>query len=173
MESLTVVNTGSIDTYRNGLIEQQEAAVRIAEEIVKVATDRKDLIPKVCLTTIDLGEARLKALRAGFLPAVGIRLITLTKTPIKKPKGEPFFTWEQLRQRRARSELKTLPPIIHEAIEEAESMGIFKNIAMSDPRAGDDPVIVGKAGGWNFLIASWVTLMGGQGVGFRFRAHQS
>jgi len=169
MENLVAINSTSIDRYRETIILEQEAAVEMAGAIIKIAKDRNMPAPKVSLDTITRGELRLRALRAGFLPAVGLSLTTIPNSPIKIKKGHDYLTWTQTRQKRVRAELKTLPPIIKEAITEAESMGIFKDIAISDPRAGGDPVIVGRAGGWNFLIASWVNLMDGQGIGFRFK----
>lgn len=164
MDNLVVVEKGSLSTYREGLIEEQRAAVRIAEEIIKVANERNLPSPKECLKTLTKGQARLKALNAGFLPTEGLRTVVIPKRPLRKRKGD--YDWTLRRQRQTLAVVDGLPDQVKEAIVEAESLDVLDKISISQP--GGDPVIVGHAGGWKFLIASWVNLMDGQGTGFRF-----
>lgn len=167
MNDLMVVEKGNLGVYREGLIEEQRAAVRIAEEIIKIANERNLPTPKESSRALTKGQARLKALNAGFLPTEGISTVVIPKRPLRKKRGE--FDWALRNQRRILAVVDDLPSQVKEAIVEAESLGIFDKISISSPRVSADPVIVGNAGGWKFLIASWVDLMDGQGVGFRFR----
>lgn len=164
MESLVVVEKGSLSTYREGLIEEQQAAVRIAEEIIKIANERNLPAPKESLKTLTKGQARLKALNAGFLPTEGLRTVVIPKRPLRKRRND--YDWTLRRQRQTLAVVDSLPNQVKEAIVEAESLDVLDKISISQP--GGDPVIVGHAGGWKFLIASWVNLMDGQGTGFRF-----
>lgn len=165
MENLMVVQKGSLDTYQEDLIREQEAGVQVAEAIIKVATERNLQAPKECSNVLSKGEARLKALRAGFLPTDGLSVATIPKRPLRKKRGQ--YDWSLRRQRQVLTVVDRLPSQVQEAITEAESLEIFDKISITQP--GGDPVIVGSAGGWRFLIASWVNLMDGQGIGFRFR----
>lgn len=165
MSNLMVIEGGPLATYQEDLIREQEAGVQIAEAIIKAASERNLPAPKECLKTISAGEARLMALRGGFLPTVGLRTAVIPKRPLRKQRGT--YDWSLQRQRRILAVVASLPSQVQEAITEAESLGTFEKISISQP--GGDPVIVGHAGGWRFLIASWVNLMDGQGVGFRFR----
>lgn len=165
MENLVVIGKGSPAEYQQGLIREQEAAVQIAKVIMKVAKEGSLLVPKSSIDAKARGEARLKALQAGFLPTVGLRTTIIPRLPLRKKRGNN--DWALTDQRRTLAVVNSLPPQIQEAITEAETLEIFDKVSISRP--GGDPVIVGHAGGWKFLIASWVSLMDGQGVGFRFR----
>lgn len=165
MNNLTVVERGNLSDYREGLIEEQKAAVRIAEEIIKIANERNLPIPKESSRTLTKGQARLKALNAGFLPTEGLSTVTIPKRPLRKKRGT--YDWALRNQRRTLAVVDDLPNQVKEAIVEAESLEVFDRISISQP--GGDPVIVGHAGGWKFLISSWIILLDGQGVGFRFR----
>jgi hypothetical protein len=165
MSNLVVIEKTSLVEYRQGLVFEQEAAVRIAEEILTAAEKKGLPAPKYCIDTKIRGEARLKALRAGFLPTVGLRTRPIPKLPLRKKRE--VYDWALRRQRQILATVKALPYQAQEAIAEAQSLEIFDKISISIP--GGDPVVVGHAGGWKFLIASWVYLMDGQGVGFRFR----
>lgn len=166
MNNLMTIERGNLVKYKEGLVAEQEAAVRIAEEIIKVAQERNIPAPKESHKTILLGNARLKALNAGFLPTAGLRTAVIPSLPLRKKKDE--YDWTHRNKMRILSVVAALPPQIHEAISEAKSLDIFDKLSISQP--GGDPVIVGHAGGWKFLIASWVNLMDGQGVGFRSSA---
>lgn len=164
MNNLVVVEKGSLSTYREGLIEEQRAAVRIAEEIIKIANERNLPAPKESQNALTKGQARLKALNAGFLPTEGLRTVVIPKRPLRKKRSS--YDWALRHQRQTLAVVDGLPSQVKEAIAEAESLDVFDKISISQP--GGDPVIVGTAGSWKFLIASWVNLMDGQGTGFRF-----
>lgn len=168
MSNLMVIEKSPLGIYQEGLIREQEAGVQIAEEIIKVANERNLPVPKECLNTVTKGEARLKALKAGFLPTVGLQTVVIPKRPLRKKKRQ--YDWALRQQQRTLAMVEALPSQVQEAIAEAESLDIFDKVSVSRP--GGDPVIVGHAGNWKFLIASWVTLMDGQGTGFRFRMAQ-
>lgn len=68
--------------------------------------------------------------------------------------------------RRVKEAIKDAPLEALEALEVARDTGVFSKIKIQTD--GVDPILVGYAGGKDFLIASWLHLPHGKSVGFRY-----
>jgi len=61
--------------------------------------------------------------------------------------------------------LNSMPEQVKEVMEAAKQSETFEAIKVSGVRQRGDPMLVGVAGGRNFLLAMWCNLDGGYSIG--------
>jgi len=151
MENETkLVQVGKLEAAVADLVTEQRIIVEDLEAIILnvKSTDIKGILTK----RLKLARERLGALSAGFVP-LDYGWFTATDTKATWLKKDVADTIEHM------------PNDVKEAWDRIQKLGIFKKFGVS-PRRSGDPMLVGIAGKWNFLIAAWVNLPGGCSIGY-------
>jgi len=145
-----LVHRGDLESVLREMIEHERSVVKELELIVPNIVEPS--IKKGLERKLSTGIENLRALEAGYIP-INRTWTVRTDTKSKWPKK----TVEQT--------IATMPEHLLEAWERAKELGVFKNFSITAERGGD-PVLVGNAGGKQFLIGAWVNFEGGFSYGF-------
>ena len=150
MENNKLVQRGELDQVLATLIDKQSSVIADIDRCLPLMTD-EDLIKKLSIQKVN-AEAQLKALQEGYVPIVG-----------------GFFwnidTKSKWGKHVVKDIMDTMPVEVKGVLEEVKESGVFKAIKVTGQRRGD-PMLVGSAGGHNFLLAMWANLEGGYAIGF-------
>lgn len=142
--------------FANELLSEQETALAEAQKILAFAQGEGfESLAVAQEKKIGPITQRLGPLAMGYLPVTDQgHFDNLTDT------------YKYARERAQRA-MRTVPPEIREAFEEAQKTGNFTSFSIGGAYRGD-PVLVGNAGGWRFFIGAWVPLRGGHSIGLRY-----
>lgn len=156
-QKIVLAQRGQLDSVLSELITKQQSVINDIEKCLPLMTDI-DLINKLTKQK-EKAEKQLEVLKEGFVPIVGGWFWNID-TKSKWGKGA------------VKEIIETMPEEIKEVMENAKQSGIFEKVKVNGSRRGD-PLLVGTAGGKNFLLAMWVNLEGNYSIGFTSSAMRS
>ena len=149
MESSYLVQKGSLEEVLGVLLEKQKTIIEDLSKAIPLLHD-PELIKKLS-TQKTRAEAQLKALQEGYVPVSGGWFWDID-------------TKSRWGKQAVKQVLETMPEEVKTVMEAAKKSEHFEKVKVTGSRAGD-PMLVGTAGGKNFLLALWCNLEGGYSVG--------
>lgn len=139
----------------------------LAQAITQILTEGEQLQADLELTLPQIHDPNLIKLLKTRLTAVKECIVAL-KAGYIPVEGGWFWdveTKSHWGKRAVADVLKTMPEEVKAAMTDAQRSGVFKKVAVNGNRRGD-PMLVGKTGRKNFLIAQWCTFEGGLSIGY-------
>jgi len=149
-ERTLIVQRGRIDEVMNSLITEREILIEDLEKTIPVIRDestKRQLVKKK-----ENAEKQLEVIKKGFIPISGGWFWNID-------------TNSKWGKRSVKEVIDTMPTQVREKMDEEKESGNFEKLAVSGSRRGD-PLLIGRKGGKNFLIAMWVNLEGNYAIGF-------
>lgn len=145
-----MVARGELDNVLTELIEKQKIVIEDVDKCLPLIGDENTI--KYMTKKRKQAEAQLRVLEKGFVPIVGGWFWDID-------------TKSKWGSKAVKEILETMPEEVREIMDESRINSIFDKIKVSGSRRGD-PMLVGTAGGANFLLAMWANLEGNFAIGF-------
>ena len=171
--ALSPIQSQPLDAYRSAVTAEQELTLKMAEEVLEEYQSRGlKAPPHMERQALDC-QKRLAPLRLGFTPTEGVPVLRLPPG-LEYPRSKRRSSGErrhrswgtQWNRNQVQRAIKHLPDEVKATAIMAQKCGLFDYVAVSNPQRSADPMVFGVAGGWPFLLSTWIPLRNGQGFGF-------